>query len=228
MDHQFRNAALGGFHKQDVLDYLELTAREHKEQTDALQAQLEQLQARCASLEEQSALANHQQEEKSALADRLQEENTQLKVTVTQLQQQLAASQNESELLRARAEQDAHSCRQLQQQIDKLGPDAAAYAAVKERTAGVELEAHRRAQAIVDEAQVQAEQVRRELGQWLERVERDYYDLRAQVGTTVTQAASELERVRLGLDNITLCMNNQHSALDRLMQTAKNIPNGNE
>jgi len=44
------------------------------------------------------------------------------------------------------------------------------------------------------------------------------------VGTTVTQAASELERVRQGLDNITLCMNNHHSALDRLAQSVKSDP----
>ena len=38
----------------------------------------------------------------------------------------------------------------------------------------------------------------------------------------------ELERVRQGLDNISLCMTNQHSALERLMQTAKNSPAGKE
>ena len=72
MDHQFRSAALGGFHKQDVLDYLELTAREHKEETASLREQLEQLQARLGQLEE-----------KAAVAEQVEQENQQLKQTVT-------------------------------------------------------------------------------------------------------------------------------------------------
>ena len=206
MDNQFRSAAFGGFNRQDVMDYLERTVKEHNQTLDGLNTQLnaarteaDQLRTQLAAAQEQARQA--QQELERAAADQ-------------------SSVQEQSDLLAQTRDEVAR----LRGRIAQLEPDAEAYAAIKERTAGIELEAHRRAQSIVDEAQAQAEQVRRELGQWLERVERDYYDLRAQVGTTVTQASSELERVRQGLDNISLCMNNQHSALERLMQTAKNDP----
>lgn len=195
MDNKFRSAVFGGFNRQDVMDYLERTVKEHNQKLDEVNAQLtasreeaEQARAKLARAEEQ----------------------------VSRLEGELAQCVQDRQ---AREEATA-----LRERLDLLEPDAVAYAAIKERTASIELEAHRRAQTIVDQAQEQAEQVRRELGQWLERVERDYYDLRAQVGVTVTQASSELERVRQGLDNISLCMTNQHSALERLMQTAKNDP----
>lgn len=197
MDNRFRSAAFGGFNRQDVMDYLERTVKEHNQALEQVNAQLTQARNEADQLREQAA--------------QLQEEVRQAKEEL----ERTAADQ----MKELRAQND-----RLRRQADEAQADAAAYAAIKERTAGIELEAHRRAQTIVDEAQVQVDQVRRELGQWLERVERDYYDLRAQVSTTTTQAASELERVRQGLDNISLCMNNQHSALERLMQTAKNSP----
>ncbi len=206
MDNRFRSAAFGGFNRQDVMDYLERSAKEHDQQMEGLRAQLEQAQQEAAQMHSQLSQAQEQaQQAKNEL-----ERNTAERQSAQEQSDLLAQTQEELTRLRGR--------------IAQLEPDAAAYAAIKERTAGIELEAHRRAQAIVDEAQAQAEQLRREQAQWLERVERDYYDLRAQVGTTVTQAASELERVRQGLDNISLCMNNQHSALERLMQTEKSEP----
>lgn len=207
MDNQFRSAAFGGFNRQDVMDYLERAAKEHEQQMEELRAQLERAQQETAQLRDQLAQAQTQAQQARA---ELEQNNTDHR-----------NAQEQSELL----VQTQEELTRLRSQIARLEPDAVAYAAIKERTAGIELEAHRRAQTIVDEAQTQVEQLRREQSQWLERVERDYYDLRAQVGTTVTQAASELERVRQGLDNISLCMNNQHSALDRLMQMTKSDSN---
>lgn len=210
MDNQFRSAAFGGFNRQDVMDYLERTVKEHNQTLDELNAQLTAARSEADQLRTQLETAREEaQQARSELEQRIADQQT---------------AQEQSDLLSKTQEEISN----LRSRIAQLEPDAQAYAAIKERTAGIELEAHRRAQSIVDEAQVQAEQVRRELTQWLECVERDYYDLRAQVGTTTTQAASELERVRKGLDNITLCMNSQHSALERLMQTAKNSPAGNE
>lgn len=210
MDNRFRSAAFGGFNRQDVMDYLE---RSVKEQNQALEQ------------------ANAQRIEARNEADQLREQMAQLREEVRQAKEELeriTVDQQTAQEQSDRLEELRLENEQLRLRANQAQADAEAYAAIKERTASIELEAHRRAQTIVDEAQVQAEQVRRELGQWLERVERDYYDLRAQVGTTTTQAASELERVRKGLDNVTLCMNSQHSALERLMQTAKNSPAGNE
>ena len=42
MDHPFRSAAVGGFNRQDVLDYLEKTAAENAQKQQELEKQLEQ------------------------------------------------------------------------------------------------------------------------------------------------------------------------------------------
>ena len=197
MDNKFRSTAFGGFNRQDVMDYLERLVKEHNQALEQVNTQLTEARNEAAQLREQLA----------------------------QVQEEVRQAKEELERTTAEQMSELHTQNeQLRRQAEEAQAGAAAYAAIKERTASIELEAHRRAQTIVDQAQEQGNQVRHELGQWLERVERDYYDLRGQVGTTVTQASSELERVRQGLDNISLCMNNQHSALERLMQTAKSAP----
>jgi hypothetical protein len=41
---QFRSAAFGGFHRQDVLDYIEKITKAHREETAALETALAQAQ----------------------------------------------------------------------------------------------------------------------------------------------------------------------------------------
>ena len=52
-EFQFRTAALGGFHKQDVLRYLERSAKEHREKTAELERELAGVKADKARLEEE-------------------------------------------------------------------------------------------------------------------------------------------------------------------------------
>ena len=98
-------------------------------------------------------------------------------------------------------------------------PDAQAYVQIKERTAGVELDAHRRAQTIQEKAERDAERVRRQLEQWLERMEKEYSTMRGEVEITVSHAASELDRVRAGLNRITQLVDAQEGALEGLART---------
>ena len=46
MEHPFRNAAFGGFNRQDVLDYLEKTAADNAQRQQQLQQQLQQAMER--------------------------------------------------------------------------------------------------------------------------------------------------------------------------------------
>ena len=63
MDHPFRSAALGGFNRQDVLDYLEKMSAENAQRQQELQQNLEaaeeerrQLAAKTAEQEEQLSI----------------------------------------------------------------------------------------------------------------------------------------------------------------------------
>lgn len=212
MDHQFRNATLGGFNKQDVLDYLELITKEHAAQTQSLQEQLDQALAQCSELNEQAT-------QQSSQVQQLSQENQQLQQTVAQLQEQLNRAQADASTLRTQLSQKEQERIALQQQVDKLAPDATAYAAVKDRTAGMELDAHRRAQGVLDQAQEEAAQLQAQMLQWLSKVNRQYSDLRSQLDCAVSHAAGELTKAEALLEEVTRSMEEQDSALESLEQT---------
>ena len=136
MDHQFRTAAFGGFNRQDVLDYLASSALANQQQLQAVQEQLDQSRKEL----EESAAQKDEIQALQAQAEELQSQLAQAKVREQELTKALEAAQQRVQ--------------QLDLRVTQLEPDAMAYAAVKERSAGVELEAHRRAQNVLDEAKL--------------------------------------------------------------------------
>ena len=189
MDNKFRGTAFGGFKRRDVIDYLERSAAEHNEQLTCMQAQVEQAQ-----------------KEQDELEKRIGELNAQVEALTEEAAQaaQLPAAQEE--------------IRRLQERVASLEPDARAYAAIRERAANMELEAHQRAQAIVDEARKQVDETLAGARTWLTGLRREYGELRLQVENTTAHAVAELERVRQGLGNVTLCMDRQKNAVDQFLR----------
>ena len=215
MDHPFRSAALGGFNRQDVLDYLEKMSAENAQRQQELQQKLETAEDAQRQLSTQTA----QQEEQLAI---LRRDRDQLKEQLEQVQQALASSQaqeeaQESALTALRQERD-----ELKARVEVLEPEAAAYETIKDRTAGVELEAHCRAQNVLDQANVQAKELRRNMEQWLGRVEREYDALRSEVESTVSHAADQLEKANKCLDRMTALLSDQDVALEALSQAYDN------
>ena len=158
MDHPFRGAAFGGFNRQDVLTYLENTAREAAQQREALEQQLEQQRQAAESALRQIEEQSQQILQLQQANQRLQEEKDALSGQLEQTNVALSTSRTERSQLSDRLAQLENSLAQAQTRIAALEPDAEAYAALKERTAGVELEAHRRAQTVQEQAEEQARQ----------------------------------------------------------------------
>ena len=215
MDHPFRSAALGGFNRQDVLDYLEKTSAENAQRQQELQQKLE------AAEEERRQLAAKTTEQEEQLAI-LRRDRDQLKEQLEQVQQALNSSQareeaQEEALAALRQERDT-----LKSRAEALEPDAAAYEAIKERTAGVELEAHCRAQNVLNQADAQAKELRRNMEQWIGRVELEYDALRSEVESTVSHAADKLEKAGRCLEQITALLADQDVALEALSQAYDN------
>ena len=194
MDHPFRSAAFGGFNRQDVLDYLEKTAAENARKQQELQRRLEEAE------EDRRKLASQEsdQEERVTILNRDRESLSQ------QLEQVKA-------VLEASRERDS-----LRRRVAELEPGAAAYTAVKERAAGVELEAHCRAQNVLNEADRQARELRRGMEQWLGRVQVEYDALRSEVESTVSHAADQLEKAGKCLEQMTALLADQDVALEEL------------
>ena len=206
MDHPFRSAAVGGFNRQDVLDYLEKTAAENAQKQQELEKQLEQqkqeleqLRRRSGELEEREAIFSRERESMSR-------ELEQTKGVLQDIRQREKAQSEE--LTQLRQERD-----RLRARVAALEPDAAAYAAVKDRTAGMELQAHCRAHAVQEQADQQARQVRRQTEQWLRQVQQEYEQLRSQVESTVSHAADELSKAGRCLDQLNQMLGEQEVAL---------------
>lgn len=214
MDHPFRNAAIGGFNRQDVLTYLEEQARQTSQERETLKKQLEETQSQrdtlCREGEDlRQRLARAQGEldaavqERDSLSARLERANLDLSTARTQASREAQALEREREEKRL-----------LLDKLAALEPDAQAYTELKERAAGVELEAHRRAQAIQAKAEEDAQKARRQVEQWLKRMGREYDALCTQVETTVSHAASELEKAGAGLERLNELMSGQGTALE--------------
>ena len=167
---KFRTA-LGGFNRRDVQEYLEQTAAAHRQELAQLQERLELAEERSAELE--AALSGAESEKSGAAAEEAKvraslETSTR---TLSKLRGEL--SQTESKLVVAKKELE-----RLQAQVGTLEPMAASYAKLKDRVATVELDAHRKAQDTLSQAQEEAERVRAETRAWLGRVLEQYGLLR--------------------------------------------------
>lgn len=129
-NNTFKSVAFGGFDKQDVIRYIEQSAREAAELQERLQQENDGLRAKLQTLEEQAAeLERRTREAESRCRD---------------LEQQLAKEQS------ARQSLEEERCRlqSLADEAQRLRPDAEAYAQFRDRVGDIECESHQRAAAL--------------------------------------------------------------------------------
>ena len=168
---RFRGA-LAGFNRRDVTRYIEQSAAAHSRQVAGLEERLDQAEReRDNALRELDGLRSERGDlaaEEARVRSSLEESTR----TLTKLRGEL--TQTETKLGVARAELE-----RLQAKVAQLAPMAERYEQLKDRVATVELDAHRKAQATLDEAQGQADALRAEARQWLGRTLEEYDGLRA-------------------------------------------------
>ena len=198
MDHPFRTAAVGGFNKQDVLTYLEKMTKDQEEYEQSMQERLEEARNDAQSKKEELAELRAKVKESEGLRTRL-----------TDAENELTDAKVELNVLRRKNDE-------LARQVAVMAPSAEAYDTIKEKTAGLEMEALRRAQVVENEAKDCAEQLRRETDQWIAKVQEEYRTLRNEVEYTVSQAGEQLNRAGENLQRISVMMGEQKIALELL------------
>ena len=168
---RFRGA-LAGFNRRDVTRYIEQSAAAHSRQVAGLEERLDQAEReRDDALRELDGLRSERGDlaaEEARVRSSLEESTR----TLAKLRGEL--TQTETKLGVARAELE-----RLQAKVAQLAPMAERYEQLKDRVATVELDAHRKAQATLDEAQGQADALRAEARQWLGQTLEEYDGLRA-------------------------------------------------
>jgi len=211
MDHPFRNSMVGGFNRQDVLTYLENANQERARQQQEMQQKLEEARNQLSRLEAELA-------ECRSHMGRLTHENQELRARMEQANIDLSSSRTESSQNASALEAARRELEGWKAKAAAYEPDALAYAAVKDRTAGVELEAHRRAKAIEAHAGEQAQQLHLRMEHWLQKVSKEYDILRAEVASTVSHAAGQIAKAEQSLERVNTLLSAQSMELDSLAQ----------
>ena len=188
---KFRTS-LAGFHRGDVLHYMDRLSSQHRSQMAEMQARLKQSQERERQLEQQ--LESLRQAHGSVSAEEAKvraslEESTR---TLTRLRGEL--SQTETKLATARLELG-----RLHGQVDQMEPMAQKYDRLKDYVATVELDAHQKAQQTILQAQEKAEQIQADTRQWLEQVLKGYTSLRSEMDR-MFQHMRELGEMEIDFD----------------------------
>ena len=145
-------------------------------------------------------------------------ENQRLTKSLQQSETALAAAQQELARKSQRLDQLEKENAALRTQVERFRPSAEAYEAVKDRTAGIELDAHRRAQEITRRAEDRAAKLKADTRQWLERLERGYDLLRTDMDATVSHTANELERVQHSLQGVAADFETYDRRLEELIK----------
>lgn len=199
-NNTFKSVTFGGFAKQDVIDYIEKTSRENaavveklQKEKVALQTELKELKAQ---LEGVRAQLQGAAEEKEKLA-------AELSAVTAQCQ--------ELEPFKGQHAQLTEDNARMAADIQRMRPDAEAYAQFRERIGAIECEARKRAADLEDATQAR---LRGSVDAFREQYE-------ALVGTLNTASAhvmAELRKVEVNLTQMPRAMDRVNVELKELDQ----------
>ena len=218
-DHQFRNAMFGGFNRQDVLNFLTSSAEKNNEELNARQERCEGLEKELEASRAEVAALKAQLEQTTREREEFKHQAEQLTIEIARVS--TADQAKAAELEKKNAELDAarSELEQLREMLGKIAPDAEAYAAIKERTAGMELEAHRRAQSVEARARIMAGDLQRQMEQWMAKVEKQYAGLKTEVEASVERANQQILAASGSLSSINTLLEEQQSALKSVVDS---------
>lgn len=213
-ENRFRTVAFGGFHKQDVLNYITSASKDYQDQSVDLKKQTE------AALKERDELAVKYETAETA-RKKYAADCERYSTTLTERTDALTRAELLLAELKAALEEKSARLAQLEEKLPQLEADAEAYAALKDHTATIELEAHRKAQETVDQAQAQSAKIRNELDGWLRRVQSTYQLLRTDMAAAVNQLSGELERGVKALNEIPETFRQHDETLSALVESER-------
>ncbi len=168
-----RTAAFGGFHRQDVVDYIEATSQAHAAQLNALRKELNEAQASVKALTGEKARAD-------TLSERCSELSARLDV--------LEPLESEVE--------------ELRRSVELYQPQAETYAEIKDTLANIELDARARAAQIIKDAEETAAETRTEAQQLLDQVMGEYSRTGLSAETTLNEVIDRLCELRTSLSHL--------------------------
>ncbi len=179
---QFRNTVFGGFHRQDVLDYIERMTRESRLDYEHMEVSLEEERTqRCKA--EDALFEAEERAERAEEAEKAQsEELTRIKAELEETTAALKKVEDTNALLEAR--------------IQELEPGAESWQRIKETAGDIEVAAHERAQMTIQEAKTRVAEIQAEGVRWVLEVKSRCENLQSELKQAIIAAESELDMVR--------------------------------
>lgn len=187
---KFRSA-LGGFNREDVVNYIESMSLEQQKQLRKLQEENEKLRS-----------------EKNALAELLAAANSDLSA----LREQDAALSEQVELL---AQQAAELAGQVKAESEKA-PEETSEAAEPVDYTSLELEAYRRAEQTERNAAVRADKIYRQLTALCEHARERYSDAGDEIAALSADLTANLGRLQETLAELRLVFDEAENAFDEM------------
>ena len=187
---KFRSA-LGGFNREDVVNYIESMSLEQQKQLRKLQEENEKLRS-----------------EKNALAELLAAANRDLST----LREQDAALSEQVELL---AQQAAELAEQVKAEPEEA-PEETSEAAESVDYASLELEAYRRAEQTERNAAVRADKIYRQLTALCEHARERYSDAGDEIAALSEDLTANLGRLQETLAELRLVFDEAENAFDEM------------
>lgn len=195
-NNTFKSVTFGGFDKQDVIRYIEQTAKEAAEVRETLEKENEDLRGRVERLNTRLTAA-------SSRAEALEAERQTLK---EQLEREIAARQA---LEPAKPEAE-----RLAEEVEKLRPDAEAYAQFRERIGAIECEARKRAADLEEATIARLEGI-------IAAFREQYGTLASSFDATAAHVTGELRKVEVNLAQLPRAMDQAGAELEKLSETLK-------
>lgn len=196
----FKSVAFGGFAKQDVVDYIERTARE----AAAVQ---EKLQQENDGLREEADTLRQQVETLRAQVEALQAERA---LTQEHLAEESAARQS--------LEPFRQEAQTLREEVERLRPDAEAYAQFRERLGAIECEARKRAADLENATVARMERVS-------STFRTRYQEAASAFDAAAAHVTGELRKVEVNLSQLPRALDQAGAdlkELEKMLESAKN------
>jgi len=192
----FRSAVMGGFNRQDVLDYIEEKARAHADELKELGRNLEQSQKELGEARDKLSQAEESIRQLQAASDTQKEELLKLREEVEKL---TSANRELSEAAEARdAELDAvrNERDHLEKQLGDLRAQLDDIEQAKIRVANIELDAYARAKKIEDAAIENTNMARAALTNLFQDAKRRFDRTKDDAAQTFIRMSQEFDRLK--------------------------------
>ena len=205
-NYSIKSVTFGGFDKQDVIRYIEETAKAAAATEKELQEKMEQIR-----IENQELLSrlNSAEKELASLQTRFQD----LNLEYSRVKEDAARE--------AAARLELEPLKPLQEEVDRLRPDAEAYAQFREKIGAIECEARKRA-ADLESATIQ------KLQQNVDLFREQYQVLMSSFESTAAHVTSELRKVEVNLTQLPRTMDQPGSELNDLMNRLESMKNAHQ